>query len=635
MRFTNILKYIPVFLFLFPLLCILTFDANSAFASAPGAVILNKNTTIIINKKYQISTKISETIKILSQRGINKYSEIIIPFSLKHQRVKLIDAYTLLAGRFKIKPGKHAINIITPGFAAKYPIYSAIKYFTISMPAIEKGSVIHYSFKLDTFKPIIKNTAYFTGYFNHTIPVKTTALTIIYPENMHLNVYLHDIKNSAVLNKTTHIKNARYSVISINQKNLPAIKKEGSMPPLKNYRKYIVVSAIPSWKSFNKRFYYLFKNAETSNAEMIKYVNKIAGNTKGKRNKISKIYTNFVKDFRYTGIGYGISGYKPVNAEATFSNGYGDSKALAVLLITLLKIAGIKAYPVIATSLATSNLNRLTIDPRQFDSVIITLNFANKRYFLYPDSSSFKPFNLPFALANRKALEIISAQDYRFIILPAEKPNQNKKLFKFSGIISKNGRLTGKISNQYAGLYSIYERTALKSMTHYQKTNNGSDFLYSFAPGSDIKSIKYYNIKNNRKNILLKLNFSDRNYAQKYGKKLILHQIAPFDSSLLHIVLRQKRFYPLLIGYPFEHISKIKIRIPKGYKLSYLPPALNIRSGMGQVNASCSLKGQTLICKDIFISKLVKIPATDYIKFKSLVRSYLQYLKNYYIVLSK
>ncbi|MHB1678904.1 MAG: DUF3857 domain-containing protein [bacterium] len=619
-----------------------------------SAEILNRTIKIRINKKYQLTENVSTNIKILSERSINKYSEVVIPYSLKYQRLKLINAYTLLNGMFKIKPGKHAINIVSPNFAVNYPIYSDIKYFTISMPAVETGSILHYSYKITSFKPLIKNSVFDTVNFTRTIPVKHISLIIYYPVNMHLNIYLHNIKKSNCVRTIKIIKNKKYDVLHLSFSNLSALKKENYMPSLENYRKYISVSSFNSWEKLSSRFYYLFKSAEVYNKNMVKYVNKVNKKDNAhisynknsynknrvykKLKKISNLYYNFTKSFQYIGIGYGINGYKPAKAFKTFSDGYGDSKSLAVLFIALLKIEHIKAYPVIATSLNTSDLNKHIINPMQFDSVIIAVIIANKTFYLFPDSSSVKAFKLPSSLAGRKALEILGRNKYKLVMLPEENFKQNKKVYIFKGKINKNGGIRGKISYIYKGVYAKFERSDLKNMNSYKKLMKAGDFLYSFIPGANIKYFKYLHIKNVKKNVILKLKFSDKNYMQGSGNKFIFHLPLPVDNSMMHLVLRNKRIYPLLIGYPFEHKAKIIINLPEKFKLFYMPPLLNISNAAGKIFSKCAdihnNSNNKLVCTSEFISKSSRIKQKDYNKFRSLIREYLQYLKNYYIGLS-
>ena len=642
-------KYLTGFILLIILFSAIFFESGNVFALTEakyGAKILNKTIVIKINKRYQLTENVSTDIKILSERGINKYSEVVVPYSLKYQRLKLINAYTILKKVFRIAPGKLAINVVSPSFAVNYPIYSDIKYFTISMPAVETGAILHYAYQITSFKPLIKNSVFDTVNFSRTIPVKNTTLIVYYPAKMRLNIYLHNIAASDCIHTVKTIKNIKYSVLHLKFSNLPALKKENYMPSMQNYRKYISISSFRSWGKLSSRLYDLFNTAEVYNKNMVTYVRKInykhgkdADIINKDLQKISKLYYKFIKSFQYTGLGYGINGYRPVSAVKTFSDGFGDSKSLAVLFIALLKIEHIKAYPVIATSLNTSNLNRHIINPMQFDSVIVAAKIAGKTFYIFPDSSSVKAFNLPFSLAGRKAIEILNYGKYKMLTLPKESFIQNKKDYIFKGKINRNGKIDGKISYIYKGVYAKFERSDLKNMDDYKKLIKARDFLYSFIPGANIKYFKYSYIRNVKKNIVFALKFSDKNYMQGSGNKFIFHLPLPVDNSLIHLVLRNKRIYPLVIGYPFEHESKIILNLPAKFRLFYMPPVLNVSNTAGKIFSRCSVIGNSkgskgknqLLCTSGFISKSSMVNRKDYGKYRSLIREYLQYIKNYYI----
>jgi hypothetical protein len=706
--------YLTVFILLIILFSAIFFENGNVFALTAkkyGAKILNKTIVIKINKRYQLTENVSTDIKILSERSIDKYSEVVIPYSLKYQKLKLINAYTLLKGMFRVPPGKLAINVVSPSFAVNYPIYSDIKYFTISMPAVETGAVLHYSYQITSFKPLVKNSVFDTVNLDRTIPVKHISLVVYYPANMRLNIYLHNIARANCSRTVKTIKNIKYKVLHLKFSNLPALKKENYMPSLQNYRKYISISSFNSWGKLSSRLYHLFKTAEVYNKNMVNYVRNININKDAKKNlkneyitendnnknnknyknynnninnsnginksnniknirnadytkdikdtayknykynkgtdkinkelrKISKLYYNFIKTFQYTGLGYGINGYKPVSAVKTFSDGFGDSKSLAVLFIALLKIEHIKAYPVIATSLNTSNLNAHIINPMQFDSVIVAIKIANKTFFIFPDSSSIKAFELPFSLAGREGIELLGYGKYKMLTLPKESFIQNKKLYIFRGKINKNGKIAGKISYIYKGVYAKFERSNLKNINNYKKSIKAGDFLYSFIPGANIKYFKYSYIKNVKKNIVFALKFSDKNYMQGSGNKFIFHLPLPADNSMMHLVLRNKRIYPLVIGYPFEHKAKMIIELPAKFTLFYMPPVLNISNTSGKIFSKCSVVSNSenkkqLVCTSKFISKSSSVKRKDYDKYRSLIREYLQYVKNYYVGLHK
>jgi hypothetical protein len=613
-----------------------------------GAYIIKKDVVLKLNKNYELREYVAESLKILSQRGINKYSEVVIPFSTKYQKIKFLYAYTLLNGMFKIPIGKHAINIVSPGFAVNYPAYSDIKYLTLSMPAVEDGSIINFSYEINNFKPLIKNGVFYTNYFSYDIPVKKINFSLVYSSGFKLNLYLHNIKKSYLLRKTVLLKNKKFTELSISANHVSAIKKESNMPPEKNLRKYISISTYTSWRILLNKINAMFEKAEKPDKNIVKFVksaikkykNKDNGGIIEERKEAAAIYDKFVKTFRYAGIGYGINGYMPDDAPVVFNDGYGDSKSLAALLIAMLKTAKINAYPILIASLNTTSFNKKTISPKQFDSVLVGLTFKeNGRYvrsYLYPDSSSYKAFNIPFELSGRNGAAILGQNKFKFIKTPSEKPKQNEKIFLFKGKINKNGMLSGTVSVKYKGVYSNYERSSLKNINHYEKKIKVYNSLYNFLPGAQIKDFNFKNLRNINKNLKLIIKIKDKNYGTKNADKLLFHSVLPIDSGLLGLVLKGKRRYNLIIGYPFEHKGLIVIKLPAKSYIYYIPKELKLKGNSSSAYSKCKFLNNKaeLICSYKFESEKLAVSKEEYKRYRKIIRSYLQYMKNYFIAVS-
>ncbi|HEC25035.1 MAG TPA: DUF3857 domain-containing protein [bacterium] len=652
-------KLLSLFIFFAALAILSSINQDNSYAAKMGnnsakdhgAYIIKKDVLLKLDKNYKLKTYITESVRILSQRGINRYSEVMVPFSTKYQKVKLLYAYTLLRGMFKIPVGKHAVNIVSPGFAVNYPAYSNVKYLTVSMPAVEDGSVINFSYEINNFKPLIKDGVFYTNYFSYMIPVKKINFTLIYPAGLHINLYFHRIDKSVVYRGVIHVGKQKYIKLKISLKDIPAIKKESYMPPLENYRKYISVSTYTSWNKLLKNINKMFVKSERSSEKIKNFVKSAVESSKNKtrKQKITSIYNAFVKSFRYVGIGYGINGYKPEPVKTTFVNGYGDSKSMASLLISMLEAEGINAYPVLVSSLNAPDLNAKNISPNQFDSVIVGVTLKEKgnngkgkdrdgRYYLYPDSSSYKAFDLPFNLSGRKGVLLLHNNTFKFIKLPSEKPKQNEKIFVFKGRLNKKGDLKGNISVIYKGVYANLERSSLKNLDEYNKKIRAVNFLYDFIPGADIKSFDYKDLKNIGGRIKLAIRFSDKDYGELNGDKLIFHQILPIDTSLIDAVLKTDRIYPLVMRYPFEHVFKIDLKLPKKANIYYLPAPLKLDNNVAEAYSSCSysnLNGKKILrCFYKFKSKKPTISVRDYKKYRKTIVTYLEYLKNYFVAVS-
>ena len=62
--------------------------------------------------------------------------------------------------------------------------------------------------------------------------------------------------------------------------------------------------------------------------------------------KAKAIYHWVASKIRYVGVEYGEAGFEPHYATEIFKNKYGDCKDQSMLLISMLRYAGISAYPV-------------------------------------------------------------------------------------------------------------------------------------------------------------------------------------------------------------------------------------------------------------------------------------------------
>ena len=87
----------------------------------------------------------------------------------------------------------------------------------------------------------------------------------------------------------------------------------------------------------------------------------------------------FVQDeLRYTGIELGPDSYRPAPPVETFRLRYGDCKAKALLLCTLLREMNLEAYPALVNTSARETVARRLSSPFAFNHVIVKLLLDGK-----------------------------------------------------------------------------------------------------------------------------------------------------------------------------------------------------------------------------------------------------------------
>ena len=146
----------------------------------------------------------------------------------------------------------------------------------------------------------------------------------------------------------------------------------------------------------------------------------------------------------YVGLEFGIGRYQPHPADDVLSNEYGDCKDKHTLLATLLKAAGIEAWPVLISS--SRELDPATPSPAQFDHVITLVPLDGK--LLWMDSTAeVAPVGVLMAsLRDKQALAIPDGKPAYLKALLPMLPSPRSLRLHVEGKLSDQGLFTGHIA---------------------------------------------------------------------------------------------------------------------------------------------------------------------------------------------
>src|SRR3989338_6448428 len=119
------------------------------------------------------------------------------------------------------------------------------------------------------------------------------------------------------------------------------------MPPMTEIPPAISLSTFTDWDGIYKWWWQLASDKIEATEDIKSKVAELTKDMTALREKVRAIYNYCARNIRYVAIAYGQAGYEPHRASEIFSNKYGDCKDQVILLISMLKEAGIKAYPVL------------------------------------------------------------------------------------------------------------------------------------------------------------------------------------------------------------------------------------------------------------------------------------------------
>ncbi len=148
-----------------------------------------------------------------------------------------------------------------------------------------------------------------------------------------------------------------------------------------------------SWRNFGSFVYQLIKGKDILPDAIKAKVHELVSNAHSDKEKIDKLYEFFQRSTRYVSVQLGIGGWEPYNAAYVAGKGYGDCKALANYMQSILK----EAYRI----LLYARLCRRTTVMQETGNRIISSQQFNHVILLYPSARDTTCLSVPTNAAGR------------------------------------------------------------------------------------------------------------------------------------------------------------------------------------------------------------------------------------------
>ena len=132
--------------------------------------------------------------------------------------------------------------------------------------------------------------------------------------------------------------------------NVPRMFDEPAMPPYEMVLQRLFVSTMPDWQTVSKWYWNLSKShLEATTPEMKQKVDSLTADTTTEMDRIKSVFYFVSKKVRYMGLTpeKDRPGFEPHDVEITFDKKYGVCRDKAALLVSMLREAGLDAYPVL------------------------------------------------------------------------------------------------------------------------------------------------------------------------------------------------------------------------------------------------------------------------------------------------
>lgn len=470
-------------------------------------------------------------------------------------------------------------------------LYSDRKMIKGPLPAIEVGCIVEEEYVYQDRSPFIKSGSQQSYRFNGTIPIKKSVVKIDLPEKMPFRFKLHNLDVKPLVTSGDG-----YRYYTFEAKDLQARESSPLYTLPENlFWSSLEFSTVADWNSVAREY-----NAKVEKQlggdngvdQLMKKAVKSRGNS---RADVEELVRLLHAEIRYTGVEFGDASIVPRSPREVIERKYGDCKDKAVLLVAMLRKAGIKARVALLSAGHDRDVMRDIPGMDFFNHAIV---YIPAPLDLWIDATAdFTPVGeLPAVDQERFAL-IIDEGTKDLVRTPGKKPEQNTVLFKRDVYLSQLGKskvmetytVTGDFASSSRAFYHEEGRESLtKQFVEYIKNNFNTEsyekfdyttpvdlkhpFTYSFM----IPETNYGYTDIDEAGTRLDLSF----FISKFPEELT--DFREFDE--VNVAEKEKspwkdRDCDLLI--PMPHLYKLiyAVHIPPGFDLLQMPENREFKIG--------------------------------------------------------
>ncbi|MCX5696720.1 MAG: DUF3857 domain-containing protein [Candidatus Omnitrophica bacterium] len=603
--------------------------AAQEYPQAGGLILYCDENVEITPENTEVSSA-HVLVKILNERGKKSFSETSIDYDSTYEKVELEFARTIKPDGTVVTVGSRHTRDVSKYL--NFPLYSNARAFIISFPEITDGAAIEYKFKINRHELINKKDFVLNYSLKNSEPTMEAYFTVRLPKGRDLKIkYLNTQYNDPDRDLAPKIKEENnYTVYKWAFKDIPQILPEADMPPAVEINPTFLISSFSGWQDIYRWWWGLAQDKIKADDAIKAKVAELTKGLKGAEERARAIYNFCAPKIRYVAVEYGRAGYEPHAAADVFKNKYGDCKDQSILLVTMLKEAGVDAVPVLIPTKDSYNL-----DPDFpgvfFDHCIAAAFINGKSIFLDPTAETCSFGDLPSDDQARRVLAF-REDGYKIMetpLFPAEhnftKQRLEIKVGKDGSVQARRFVYTGGVYEQAQRYWLLFTPPELVSETLKQK-------IQEVSIGASLDKYEVENLNDLNKPLVLQYSFYGPEYLMLAGSLEVMPQLAIVDSSL---TAKDKRKFPIEFQILETKETIFQIELPRGVRVKYLPESLEAQSQWVDLSAQYTFKDNKIYFYQKSQLKKTKVMENEYPDFKKFFEGFARKIKQRVILEKK
>ncbi len=567
-----------------------------------------------ISRVYMDGTSseyVHQVIKVLTDKGVKDFNHLNVYYTPKDQEVIIKKARIIKKDGTTTDYYKSSdVSTSSP----QYRVYYDYRRKTIKFSSLEKGDIVDFEYKVNDIGGNIYGDYFGNMFlFKDTNPIVHSKYVLIVPKRRKFYFYSPKLN---IIPQKTYNKHADTVCYIWEKRNIEKIEKELSMPPYQEITPYLLISTFKDWTDVSRWYADLTSGQMESSPEIKKIAASLIKNKNTEIDKIRAIYNYVVKKIRYVGLEFGIHGYKPYKARQVFNRKFGDCKDKALLIMTMLKEAGIPSKIVLVRTRSRGRFDFSQASLGLFNHAICHVKLKGGKELWMDGTAEYSSINEIPWMDQGVGVFIVDLKRRKGILstIPVSAGVHNNRISDKNVLLKDDGSAyiggTEIVGGAFCPGIRYFFQIPSKQKEEFEK------LLNTIFEGAQVINVHFPDLSGLDTPIKY-------NYAVSVPKFLKpISEGFSFNPVMFRHKLTQRyasssiRKHDLLLSYPFMDNKTAEFLLPQGYEASHLPQDVELKSKFGSLSIIYGKLPDKVIVKVKFLLDVSRVSPEEYPEFR-------------------
>lgn len=596
-------------------------DGSSWFEDADAVVLLDEHELEVMNSKkarYRSLRKI-----LIRNRAGNQYAQTIIPQSMFAQTTGI--KAKIMTTDEQIMRKLRKSDIETFHYSPHYVLHNDATFDFFDM----RHTRFPYVYQVEFEKELTSLLFWPDWRPQQDIPVLQSTYRLVINDDVDYKTMAINIDVEPTIKK-----NGRKTIVTWSLKNIEPALTESYMPPEHELQMALLFAphyfstekyhgSLQSWDTFAQWYRDLVATQYGLNEVATKKISSIIADCSDLRQKIDTLFAFLQQYTRYVAIAPGLSGWQPHSSQSVYDNRYGDCKDLSLFMISMLDVAGIKAYPALVKT-REHGLLLNDFPSNQFNHVIAVVPMPDDTVWLECTSKQLPADFVPDHYEGCDVF-VVKEEDGEIWRTPKSAAQDNLWCSSVRGKLNALGDFEFHSTLRASGNQGHYYRSLLDAKDAKDIKIWLQQFLSRYQPNVNISEYHLHNIHERfHEPVMMRIDGSIPKFAKRSAHRLFFNPNILMRSTGDDIPKEKERVFPVYLKYAYRDIDTLRVELPSGYALEAAPDSCDFETSFAAFRSSYKVQQDTLIYVRNIKMKKSLLPVKDYERFQEFIENVVQ-----------